>query len=270
LAINRLVDTDTYFIPRISSTDNMDSAYLLEVCGNCPLCGKYLLAKKGKRTSKKYQIAHIYPNSPTPDEIKELEGLERLGSNCEEFENKIALCKDCHGNYDDHKTKDEYLELVRIKKELMNISNAKKAVSFQDIEQGIIEVINIISQIDPNTLKRMELDYQALKISDKIEDEYCLLKNKIEMYVSIYFNLIKETFRNLAQTERMNFELVASEIKTSFLKCEKETINKSKIFNCLVEWLKTKTKSVGASPEACEAVISYFVQNCEVFREITK
>lgn len=259
---------DPYLIDRIAITDNMDNAYLLEVDGICPLCGKYLLAGKGKRMIKKYQIAHIYPNSPIQNEVKELEGLERLGTNCEDFENKIALCKDCHWYYDDHKTKEEYLNLLSIKKGLLSASKAKIAASHQDLEQEIILVINALAKIDEKSLEGMKLEYKALKISNKIEDKYAILKIKIETYVCSFFNFIKETFQNLDQTGQINFKLIASEIKTTFLKCEKEMISKSEIFKSLVNWLQSKT--VGASNEACEAVISYFVQNCEVFHEITK
>ncbi|MEC0209853.1 HNH endonuclease [Paenibacillus ehimensis] len=257
---------DPYLIKRISITDNMDNAHLLEVDGICPLCGNYLLIPKGKRMNKKYQIAHIYPNSPTPNEVKELQGLERLGTSCEDFENKIALCKDCHGFYDDHKTKEEYSKLVNIKKILLSASKAKISTSHQDIEQEIILVINSLSNIDPLTLQKMELEYQALKISRKIEKTYSILKIKIETYVCIYYNFIKETFQNLDQEKKLNFDLVASEIRSSFLKCEKEIVSKSEIFEALVKWLKSK--SDGSSSEACEAVISYFVQSCEVFHEI--
>ncbi len=266
--MGKLQLNDTYLMGRIAITDNMDNAYLLEVGGLCPLCGKYMLAAKGKRMNKQYQIAHIYPNSPTPNEVIELKGLERLGANCEEFENKIALCKDCHGYYDDHKTVDEYLNLLTIKKGLLRTSKTKMATSHQDLEQEIIIVINALSKIDQNTLEEMKLDYKALKISNKIENTYSLLKVKIEMYVCIYFNFIKETFQNLNQAGQLNFDLIASEIKTSFLKCEKEMISKSEIFESLVKWLKSK--SIGASNEACEAIISYFVQSCEVFHEITE
>ncbi|MGL4107496.1 ABC-three component system protein [Clostridium sp. LP20] len=259
---------DPYLIDRIAITDNMDRAYLLEVSGICPLCGKYMLAEKGKRINKKYEIAHIYPNSPIANEENELMGLERLGNNCEDFENKIALCKDCHGYYDYHKTKEEYLNLIKIKKRLLSSSKAQIATSHQDLEQEIILVINALSQIDEKTLKNMKLEYRALKIADKIEDTYSILKIKVETYVCIYFNFIKETFQNLEQSGQMNFTLVASEIKTSFLKCEKEMVSKSDIFKHLVRWIESK--SLGASNEACEAVISYFVQSCEVFHEITK
>ncbi|MEI3527074.1 MAG: ABC-three component system protein [Bacilli bacterium] len=40
------------------------------------------------------------------------------------------------------------------------------------------------------------------------------------------------------------------------------------IFNKMVEWLKFKTQEI--TNDACEIVISYFIQNCEVFDEITK
>ena len=259
---------DPYLIERIPITGNMDNAYLLEVNGICPLCGKYMLIGKAKRIHKKYQIAHIYPNSPTPNEVKELEGLERVGTNCEDFENKIALCKDCHGYYDDHKTKEEYLKLLEIKKSLLSVSKAKITASHQDLEQEIILVINALSEIDEKTLQKMKLDYKALKISEKIEDTYSILKLKIENYVCIFFNFIKETFQNLDQSGQINFKLVASEIRTTFLKCEKEMSNKSEIFKSLVKWLESK--AVGSSNEACEAVISYFVQDCEVFHEITQ
>lgn len=259
---------DSYLVDRIPITKNMDHAYLLEVGGLCPLCGKNLLATKGNSKSKLYQIAHIYPNSPLPNEIKELHGLERLGINCEDFKNKIALCKDCHGYYDDHKKKDEYLKLVKMKKKLLNLANVRVAASHQDLEDEIILVINALSYVNMRTLEKMKLEYNALKISDKIDDSYMILKNKIESYVCIYFNFIKETFRNLDASGQLNFNIIASEIRTSFLKCERELSNKSDIFYSMVNWMNSQLDN--SSYEACEVVVSYFVQNCEVFNEITK
>lgn len=257
---------DPYLIQRSAITENIDNAHLLEVDGFCPLCGKYLLATKGRRTSKLYQIAHIYPNSPTPAQVKELSDLERLGTNCEEFENKIALCKDCHGLYDDHTSKKEYLMLLEIKKRLLSISKAKIAISHQDLEDEIRAVIDALSTIDNSKLRNMKLNYRALKVSNKVE--YPLLRNKIETYVCNYFNFIKEAFQNLEKLGQMNFNLVASEIRTSFLKCEIDLTSQSDTFESLVKWLRAT--AIGSSTEACEAVISYFVQSCEVFHEITK
>ena len=40
----------------------------------------------------------------------ELKGLERLGDNSESFDNKIALCKDCHSTKDYHTTKESNIK----------------------------------------------------------------------------------------------------------------------------------------------------------------
>lgn len=81
-------EVDNYLQPRAPITDNIDMQHVQEVGGVCPLCGKILLVKKGARVNKQYQIAHIFPNSPNEHQRKELEGLERLGNSCEDFENK--------------------------------------------------------------------------------------------------------------------------------------------------------------------------------------
>ncbi|MDO3412578.1 hypothetical protein QWJ34_22625 [Saccharibacillus sp. CPCC 101409] len=260
--------SDVYLIKRTQSTTNLDSKHLLEVDGVCPLCGKYLIVEKGIRTHKKYEIAHIYPNSPTVNELKILLGVERLGINCEDFENKIALCKECHGEYDDNKTLEEYLRLLKYKKRFLAASKSKVSISNQILENEIVFIIDSLSNADFVALQDMKLEYHALKISSKIEDKYSMLRNKIEMNVYMYFNLIKETFKDLDSSGQVNFNIISSQIKTSFLQCEKEIEDKSEIFKQLVRWMNSKCTS--ASNEACEAVISYFVQNCEVFNEITQ
>lgn len=259
---------DPYLISRIPISKNMDHAYLLEVNGLCPLCGKNLLATKGNSKSKLYQIAHIYPNSPLPDQVKELMGLERLGDTCEDFENKIALCKDCHGIYDDRVTKKEYLALVDKKKKLLKAANSKESMSFQDLEEEISLILNSLNVITNDDLREVGLKYRGIEVKMKFEARYTILKNKIESYNCTYYYFIKETFQNLERANQVHFNIIASEIKTSFLKCNKEMDDKSDIFNSLVLWMNSKIKE--ASIEACEVVIAFFVQNCEVFDEITE
>lgn len=259
---------DKYLLARIPITPNMDHAFLLEVGGLCPLCGKNLLAAKGKGKSKLYQIAHIYPNSPLQEQTKELQGVERLGLTCEDPKNKIALCKDCHGIYDDHVTKIEYLKLMNMKKKLLSLANAKESASHQNLEDEVVLVINSLNTISSDAIQKLNLKYSGIEIADKFESDYTILKNKIESYVCNYYYFIKESFQNLEQSDQVHFNIIASEIKISFLKCEKEMNNKSDIFYSMVNWMQSKIN--GASNEACEVVIAFFVQNCEVFHEITQ
>lgn len=64
------------------------------------------------------------------------------------------------------------------------------------------------------------------------------------------------------------FEVLSGQIKNCFLKVNMATNDKSIIFDHMVQWVKNKTLS--SSTEACEAVVAYFVQNCEVFYAITE
>ena len=63
---------DDYLKPRKDPTENQQILFLAEVNRKCPLCGNFLLKEKKDRVNKLYQIAHIYPNSPTQEEVKEL------------------------------------------------------------------------------------------------------------------------------------------------------------------------------------------------------
>ena len=65
---------DPYLQPRKSITKTVEQDHLLEVEGLCPLCGKNLLIGKTNGKSKLFEIAHIYPNSPTQHQVEELKG----------------------------------------------------------------------------------------------------------------------------------------------------------------------------------------------------
>ncbi len=260
-----MAEKDEYLKERKIPTPNEDSKYLLEVGGLCPLCGKKLLGEKNSETVKLYQIAHIYPNSPLDIEKEILKDVERLGNDSESFENKIALCKECHGIYDYHKTREEYLRILNIKKDLLKSYETKTMLSNQVIEDDISDVINALVNIKGDVI---ELEINALKISKKIDNTNLLLKHKVEMYVSQYFLFIQAQFKALNSQGKMNFDVVASQIKTAFLQAEKKTNDKKDIFNHLTKWLQSKTHN--STIEACEAIVSFFVQDCEVFREIAE
>ena len=62
---------------RKRATENLESIFLDEVHSLCPICGKYLLEEKNGKTVKKYEIAHIYPLSPKPEQLKTLKNVPK-------------------------------------------------------------------------------------------------------------------------------------------------------------------------------------------------
>lgn len=266
--INIQIKNDKYLIQRKKPSDAEIRLHLKEVGFHCPLCGKPLQSKnQKKREQKKFEIAHIYPNSPTNEQYIELTGLERLGENCESIENKIALCKDCHDEQDYHTTREDYLKLLNKKKKLICSMNLEEILDGMQIEKDIKKIINKLDNL--NNLEVLELKYIPVEIDKKIKDEFLSLKIKVKTNVNYYYPLIFEEFKkNETNENNSSYEVICSQVKAAYLKIKKETNDQNIIFNELVNWLKYKTQET--NNEACEILISYFIQNCEVFDEIAK
>lgn len=264
---NAEIKEDVYLQPRKNSSPAELRLFLLEVDNHCPLCGKELESRKQKKLEeKRFQIAHIYPNSPTAEQKDELSDLERLGSNSESFENKIALCRDCHGTQDYQTKADEYLDLVKIKKDLLRKTSMHDFLQPLGLEDEIFEVVTKIINISEGELSA--LNYLAVPLVNKIKKKEILLKTKIQGYVTNYYLYIRELFRNLEQSGNFNFKVLSMQIRTGFIKLEAIGATQTDIYNAIVDWLNNKTLKV--SRMACEAVVAFFVQNCEVFNEITE
>lgn len=261
-----IIRNDPYHQQRKKPSDSELRLFLLEVDNHCPLCGKVLQSKSQRKVNQKlFQIAHIYPNSPTIEQYKKLHNLERLGNTSEDFENKIALCINCHQTQDFHTTRDEYLHLVDLKKKLLRKATISDITSNLELEDDIRKIVDRISKISSEDLS--ELNYKPIPVVKKFNDNDILLKNKVSNNIALYYAFIKNCIQDLDGNNNLYFDVVASQIRTCFLKIEKVTSDKECIFHGIVEWLIRKTGIVNL--EASEIMISFFIQNCEVFNEIS-
>ena len=95
----------------------------------------------------------------------ELKGLERLGDNSESFDNKIALCKDCHSTQDYHTTKEDYLKLLNKKKEYLEICALSELTSSLGLEESIEKVIDLIVNIEDSEIR--QLKYNVVSIDKR-------------------------------------------------------------------------------------------------------
>lgn len=244
-----------------------DRLHILEVEGICPICGKAIMERTGKKT-KLYDIAHIYPNNPTQNEKNVLANANVLGKNSEDFQNKIAICKLCHKKYDYHKNITEYDNLLEKKKNLYNAYLSKNVLSDQGLEDEIKTLLDKIATIDFADTEIKKLKMESIPIIHKFTESEMPLMLKVHNYVINYFSIIRELFKNLTEEKKLNFDFVASTVKTSYLSISDLTNDKDSIFNHLVEWIMSKTNT--NKRPVCEIFISYFIQDCEVFDEITK
>lgn len=232
-----------------------------EVGGYCPLCGDELTHRKKGKIYRSFEVAHIYPANPLPVEVELLKNEERLSEDVNDLKNVIAVCGKCHGRFDNPRTTEEYRKWVRMKKELIQEAQLKSTYYLFNIESEIRVVLEKLQNIDGEPVP---LSYESLKIADKTNDTLpYILKRKITNDAVDYFDFIRNIFVTIDQVTPHKFQTLASQVRSFYWKCMQTNNNQEYIYNALVVWLNEKTERF--SRRACEIVIAYFVQDCEVF-----
>lgn len=236
---------------------------LAEVENMCPFCAKPLMYEKSGRNYKLWEGAHIYPLNPDKEEIELLKDEERLHKDVNNIKNYIALCGDCHKKFDNPRTAGEYRLLLSIKKNILSKSETRaKYVDYQ-IELEIKEVITmLVEEFNEANLKPLEL--KALKLDEKANETLTrITKMRIRNEITEYYYYIKEQFAQLDSQYPRSFNAIASQVSAFYNSLSRIESSQEVIYGQLTEWLSKKTGN--SSLGACGIIISFFVQNCEVF-----
>ncbi|MDA2043884.1 HNH endonuclease signature motif containing protein [Bacillus cereus group sp. Bc191] len=236
---------------------------LAEVENMCPFCAKPLMYEKKGRNYKLWEGAHIYPLNPDAEEIELLKAEERLHEDVNNIRNFIALCGDCHKKFDNPRTVEEYRLLLSIKKNILSKSETRaKYVDYQ-IESEIKEVITmLVEEFNEADLKPLEM--QALKLDEKANETLTrITKMRIRNEITEYYYYIKEQFVQLDSQYPRSFNAIASQVSAFYNSLSRIEPSQEIIYGQLTEWLSKKTGN--SSLGACGIIISFFVQNCEVF-----
>ena len=238
-----------------------------EVDGMCPLCGIKLIYEKGGRLNKRVNLAHIYPHSPTAEEKELLKDVEKLSEDLEDIKNIIWLCPNCHENFDKPRTLDGYNNLLKIKKELLKKREIEEEFNDYKIEEDIKQVLERLSTADVED-GTTALEYNPTTIDDKANDTLTpLTLRDIKNDVSDFFHIVKYEFQNLDAINSGKAEEIATQIKSFYFKTKSKDNNQENVFKYLTTWLHSKTN---ISEKASSIVISFFIQDCEVFDVISK
>ena len=247
---------------RKKPTENMGLVLFDEVSGICPKCTKPLMKKGKGQMTKLFEVAHIYPHSPRPHEIELLKDEELLNDNVDHEDNLIALCRDCHKIFDNPRTIEGYREMVSIKKELQRLTNLKNSWFGNSIDNEINEVIASLASFSGEASE--ELSLEALKVDAKSDETLNgLVKLKIKNNVKYFYPEIKYKFAELDKAVPYTSDTIYSQIKTYYVKLKKEGLDQTQIFAALTDWLNNSTNC--KNTEVSEILVSFFVQNCEVY-----
>jgi hypothetical protein len=251
-------------LERRSYTPAEEIALTTQVEGCCPLCGTTLFYKKKGCTYRHYELAHIYPLNPKPAEAEELKDVELLSADRNDLDNLIPLCTGCHTRFDKPRTRTEYGELFRLKRGLIERARQRALMREYPIEDGIHQVVVALGSVsfEESAEEDMTLNPQTVDAKCKTEVPELIIR-KIKRNVTDYYPFVKREFRVLEEEYPTKSQLIYSQVRTFYLKQKSLGLPKQEIYQNVVTWFRTVTKT--DMIEAPEVIAAFFVQNCEVF-----
>lgn len=248
--------------PRPHIGNAFEVALCTEVNQVCPNCGSALfISKQGKRW-RNYEIAHIYPLNPKPEELELLKDEKRLSTDANHEDNLIPLCFPCHNIYDNPKTIEGYRDLVKKKEDIIKKRFQQNVFAQYHLEVEISEIIDLLSKEDAQ-FEEASLS-EAKRVDDKLGNNITpFAKRKIKNNVTWFYLFIRERFADLERLEPGKAVLISQQVKTFYLKQKMLTTSQEEIFENMVKWINSKYSD--ASESAAEVIAAFYVQNCELF-----
>lgn len=224
-------------------------ALLIENKGFCPFknCNKVLTSEVDGENKPYYEVVMIDINE---EEISD---------------NLIALCPECANIYNSSRNQEDEDYLSNVKMSQRDKLLSIKKISNVDIEKTISELLDSLLENTFEFETTLQLDPSTIK--NKLRGSSSIFINKNISNVTQYYPFIEDQLKSLSREKRINSDLLSSQIRTAYLTAMSGTKIKEEIFETLVSKLNTTFNKEIA---ACEIVISYYIQKCEVFDDTTK
>ena len=220
----------------------------LEEGGKCPNdgCTNLLYKRINGVTIEDYEITVIDPQLP--------KGIE----------NSVALCHDCHLIFEKSRNTSTIARMKEIKRNAFRASETAELTSNSNLQNGLEKVVRKIAALPASALT--ELNYNPVKVEAKIPDDIFLLL-KVKSMVSSCYPLVQDIFKEVSNESGLRYRALCSEIRRAWILLEEEGREPDEVFAALTDLIATK---INEKKKWCEIVVAYFVQECEVFNEVTK
>lgn len=264
--INSIPVTPSSMPPTPLAT-NLNSLLLTEVSMRCPVCGRLLVRKvHGVSIVDDYHITDIYPSTPTPSQAVSIAMISKPLYKLDSLDNKTILCLTCENDYLNAFTIDAYNALIAKKQKAVAAFDAISRIDKIDIENSLAKIVHKLATIQEPELNNL-LRFTALKVNKKILPVNILLKNDIENHVVQFYVYINELFAQESKQNSVLVERLTKAVQFASDELIAKGLSQQLVFDQMTIWLKNKT---GADNDlACRILVSFFVQNCEVFNEIS-
>ncbi|MCD8307006.1 MAG: hypothetical protein LUD51_02060 [Clostridia bacterium] len=256
---------------KYSSKSDLDTDFLLlqEVGFSCPLCGRdFCKSKKGEQITD-YSIVTVPLLKGMSAEGMQFMSTGRDSSTDKRNSFKLALCRQDANEYECNPSEEHVHKLNDIKARVVKASAARQELYDLGIEDGIVEVIRELRNHQAG-LKSTELSMHPLTIERKLDTNDTILIQDVKDHVFHYYDFIRLTFSDMDGRYNGFFDKVATEIKLAYMKIEDIGLSQSEILDELTDFINVKTELGKEYAPACRVIVSFFIQNCEVFHEVSE
>ncbi len=236
-------------LPQVSNMTLEEHILLDEQNFRCANCNEYLIKNKKRKNTGGRKPNFISLTFPS-DSIKSYD---------------LLFCKECGEEFKniDDLTSDELKEFERKKIEFIKRTEIKQKLDSITIQSDLKEIITKLNSV--NFSNDSTLSLQPLTIKNKIPSTENVLLFKIHSDVIGYYNLVKQMFQELE-----SFTTIAKEINYSFSILNEQGLNHQEIYDSLTDHIIRCTGLNSNKRLSCEIIVSFFIQNCEVYNEITE
>lgn len=246
-------------------SNESEDAQLVAECNNrCLLCGK--------RLKHKAKVA-IIPALASNEEISMVRSIAYDRFGCEvpaKFDvdspdNKALLDLECAASYENESTIEKQASLLARKLKAKRSYDVQLAVDEIELEQALGSIIGSMDRlVDKEAVEKLR--YKPIKVKNKIPDEDFLLKNRVVSNVDRYYGFIATELEERSAHGELDPDELSMSMKRCFKKLDSLGEGYEAIYRRMTEWVSESTGCENRS--ACEVVISFFIQSCEIFNEI--
>lgn len=237
------------------SNDYIDKfgAYLLRDANNICMnkdCNTLLTHIDKNRTINNFQVIDLKMKTKT-----------KAGR----YENLIAVCPLCFERLQGHLTSEQTKYFTKIRHNHISKSEMQNLLLETNIDQSISKLLTQISNIGlhienneiKNPVKPSEKFDSSLDYGNKIQ---------IEALVKRTYLFVRNIIKQLDEKGDIKYELLQASVRLKYLQLRDKSNSQEEIFIQLVDYFKNISNQ---SDSVCRIVVSFFIQNCDVF-EIPK
>ena len=196
-------------------------------------------------------------------DLCEVVQIDPANRQCRE-DNFIILCSECARRYTGT-NEDEMRALATKRQVIQDKYDHAKSLKSGNIEDAIKRVL-VKLQKHTETPQTFDEDIDGpLKVKEKIPNDF-LLQNRILSHVTTWFKYVHTALQHLDYSDDVTFEIIKNAIHGHYLKLQAKSLSHHQIVEHLTDYLVNTTDE---RRDACEIVVAYFVQDCEVFDAIS-